>query len=561
MFWNKIKERAPEIILLGAAFFLQFFRLGIGEIQSWDEALYILRANACIRFGAWIDQTQYAIGGLYSSTHPPLIVWMIAFVRMIFGASVFAARIVSALSAVIVLIFFYKLAKRFFQRWTVLFATASLACAQHFLWFGHHAQLDIPMFAFIVASVYYAIRTFEEERTIFAIIAGILYGCALMSKVVQGLYLIPFILALPYIFQTGKRYSNLTTVLAIAFIVALPWHICMLVQHPNAYREYSGLIGSLKQGTYAVEVTTKWWYYINQTIVNFPVLILGLFVIPNTVKKWKAREAAANRLFIIIGIWFIGFLVFLTSFQTRMQHFSLFLLLPTSLLLCFFIEEYLKLPIRQSTIFISAVVLLSALIWSSSELLRNSIKDFSIAAMQFDLSAMIITSLLTVILFTVLYKYFRYSVQNMVLFSASLLLLAFGYYRWGSRHNETFVDGAEEVGNILLHSSQIYSLTAYHDDFPHESYLPQLNYYTNAWLIGWDKTRTGAVKTWNELDSLITIDAVPRSDAAVIYVSWDTFYKPTQEEVDLLYRINQGLSTMYGKALHSKKYQLYWDPK
>ena len=57
----------------------------MGEVQPWDEALYCVRANACLQFGAWLDQTQYAVGGLYSSTHPPLLIWLMAGFVKLFG--------------------------------------------------------------------------------------------------------------------------------------------------------------------------------------------------------------------------------------------------------------------------------------------------------------------------------------------------------------------------------------------------------------------------------------------------------------------------------------------
>lgn len=561
MFWNKIKERAPEIFLLGATAFLQFFRLGLGEIQSWDEALYLIRSEACIKFGVWVDQTQYAISGLYSSTHPPLVMWIMAFLRMLFGSGVFASRIVSAIAAVTALYFFYKLLGRFFSRWTALFTTISLGCAQNFLLYGHHAQLDIPLFAFITSAAYFAVLGFEENNSKMMLIAGILYGGALLAKAVQGLYLLPFLFALPYIVHSYKGYKKIALLLLTAVVVATPWYIYMMVKHPEFSGDYASLVGSMKAGTYAKEVATKWWYYLNQTIINFPAVILGLFAVIPLIMNRKKPSTHYSRLSISVVVWLIVSIIFLSSFHTKMLHFSLFLLLPTSLLIGFFTEEYLQRAPKWSVIFISSVTLVLVITWSASELIRKSIREQHLPQLHYDFITIVIIVIIIAMLAFLFYKYISSSPQAFVLFIASLVLLSIEYYRWGSRNNETFVDGAEQSGLILLNSPNIRTLSVYHDDYPHESYLPQFNYYTNCWLMGWDPNRSGATRTWGEIDSLIKINNIPKSDAAVLYVSWDAFYKPTEEEKARLMRIDQGLALRYLRSYHSKKYQLYWEPK
>ncbi len=561
MFYSKIKDRAPEIILLGSTAFLQFYRLGIGEIQSWDEARYILRAEACVRYGAWLDQTQYAIAGLYSSTHPPLIVWMMACARMMIGNGVFASRIISAIAAVVVLIFFYKLTRKFFSRWNCLFTTVSLGCAQGFLWFSHHAQFDIPMLAFIVAAVYYAIWAFEEDSRKFAVLAGIMFGCALMSKAIQGLYLLPFVVALPYIYQQGHRFRNLALLLITTFVVALPWYIYMVISHLHFYGDYAELIGSLKAGTYAKEVTTQWWYYLNQIIINFPLLILAAVVIVPIAKKLKERDTEYSRMLVISFMWFIGMLVFLSCFQTRMPHFSLFLFLPASLAVGFIVEEFIYIPMKGIEEITSLLLILFALVWTSSELIRNSIRERYLTSLHLDYFMIIAILIVISMIVLLLTKKFRLPEQTIVLLMASLIIIGGDFYRWSSRNNKTFIDGAEQVGNVLLHSPGIHHITAYYEDYPHESYLPQLNYYTDCWFIGWNNDRTGDTKAWSECDSLIKEDNVPRSDAAIVYTAWDAFYKPRQEETDLLQRINRSLSMIYARAMHTKKYQMYWELK
>ncbi|MFI5263480.1 MAG: ArnT family glycosyltransferase [Candidatus Kapaibacterium sp.] len=546
---------------MGTVVFLQFYRLDLGEIQSHDEARYILRAEACLRFGAWMDQTQYAIGGLFSSSHPPLIVWMMAIVQFLFGTSVFAVRLVSPIGAVVALHFFYKLSGKLFSRETALYATIALGAAQHFLLYSHHGQFDIPMFAFIVSASYYAIRSFEEGNMRLACIAGMLFGCVLLSKTIQGIYLLPFLCTLPYIYRTKRRYIILAVMLGICLAVSLPWHLFMIFRHPDFFNINTGLISALKTNSYAEGHTiTHWWYYLNVTIVNFPFIVLGIVAIVPLFKRLKKPAGTYNRMCLISAIWFVGMVVSLSDFSTRMLHFSLFLLLPTSLFLCFCLEEFLRFRDKPKII-AGCILLISALGWSLSELIRMSFKEHTFHPIPINAPLLLLSVGFALIIFLLLFKYGSSSPPRIIMLIAAIFLITTNIYRWGSRRNETFIDGAEDVGKVLFHTSGIHTLIAYHIGGSYQYMLPQLNYYTDCWLAGWDSTRTGTTNTWSKLDSLISVNQVPRSDASVIYNSWDAFYTPKQDEKELLMRINQGLSARYAKVLHTKKYQLYWEPR
>jgi 4-amino-4-deoxy-L-arabinose transferase len=560
LYWNKIKSHLPEILLFGAVIFLQFYRLGIGEIQSHDESRYIMRAEACLEFGAWLDQTQYALSGLFSSTHPPLVIWMMALLRYLFGASTFVSRLVSPIAAVVVLIFFYKLALKFFSRPTALFATAALCLGQNFLLYSHKGQFDIPMLAFVVIASYYAIRSFEEKSTKLAIIAGIAFGCVLMSKAVQGLYLLPFICALPYVYPSPRRYKNLGIILGVFLVTALPWYLFMLIKHIHFYGDYAGLIASLKNNSYAEGATkSHWWYYLNTTNITFPLLVIALVSITGFIQQWKNQTTVYNRFSVVCFVWFFGSLIFLSNFYTRMLHFSLFLLMPAALVLCFSLEEFFRSKSR-SKILVGSLLLIISLGWSLSDIIRMHFKDHAIFPLNLNVPLLIACIAIALILSSLLYKYFASSRAEQIILVAVVFMITTGFYRWTNRRDETFVDGAEAVGNILVQPG-IHTLTAYHDGVPYQYMMPQLQYYTGYKFIGWDSTRSEVTKTWKELDSMIAIDRVPRSDASVIYNGWDGFYPATQEDKALLERINSGLNSRYSKSLHTKKYQLYWEPK
>src|ERR1019366_3313700 len=119
-----MSRRIPSVLLIVACL-LPFIRLGLGEIQPWDESLYAIRADACLKFGAWLDQTQYAVGHLYSATHPPLGVWLIATSKFCFGDSTFAIRLPIAMAASASIFLLWLIVRMFVSKESALVSAVS----------------------------------------------------------------------------------------------------------------------------------------------------------------------------------------------------------------------------------------------------------------------------------------------------------------------------------------------------------------------------------------------------------------------------------------------------
>jgi 4-amino-4-deoxy-L-arabinose transferase-like glycosyltransferase len=111
---GKLKKFLP-FLLLSFFVIVRFYNLGFKEIQMWDEALYAVRAKAIYYFNCWLDQTDYAEGGLYSSSHPPLYIWLTALLYKLFTINEFTSRFFSALFSSLCLVFTYLLIKKIFQ--------------------------------------------------------------------------------------------------------------------------------------------------------------------------------------------------------------------------------------------------------------------------------------------------------------------------------------------------------------------------------------------------------------------------------------------------------------
>jgi 4-amino-4-deoxy-L-arabinose transferase-like glycosyltransferase len=545
---SNLRNYVPEILLLGSAALLQFYRLGIGEFASWDESLYLVRAEACVKFGVWIDQTKYAIGGLYSSTHPPLAIWLMALCRTIFGDGLFASRAIAAVSAVLAILFCYKLCRLIMSREASLVASISLACAQPLLWYGHHAQLDIPMMAGVFATLYFFTRSVKTNSARDSIIAGIVFGIALSTKAFQALAIVPVLAALPFVFQASNKRGLLLRMLGITAIISLPWYAYMVIQHPDFFSQYGNLVSSLRSGSYSPGKTDKqWWYYANQLLIALPLLPLVTAVFIN-----KSKDKLLKRFFFSLGVWLLLLLVFLSALHTRMLHFVLHLLPIASVLLAIGVDRFNSIESKsKKTVLLGFCGL--TIIWSVSEGLRRSIKLGLSPVYDINWGVIAILLLAGSLYFVLLRK----ARMPVVSFSICIILLGLSYYRLAVESNDEYISGAKSVAESL-EDAGVSSVAVVYPNYPHEILVPQLAYYTNGWTLGWRPGKTATFLNWNEADSIIITGKTLPAQSAIVYNTWDQFYKPSAEELGMTHRLDSGLSVLYSKKMQMKKYTLYY---
>jgi 4-amino-4-deoxy-L-arabinose transferase-like glycosyltransferase len=106
----------PYFILISLCLFFYLFRLGSYGFVEWDEPFYSSRALMVVQYGDFIDQSEKALGGLWTGAHPPLVIWMMAASIKLFGVSEYGFRFPIAISGIILVIFFYRLVLLLFNK-------------------------------------------------------------------------------------------------------------------------------------------------------------------------------------------------------------------------------------------------------------------------------------------------------------------------------------------------------------------------------------------------------------------------------------------------------------
>ena len=370
---HKNIERVCLTILFGVGL-LRLINLGFLDLQAWDEALYAVRAEGILLFGGLIDQTPFSIGGLYSSLHPPLYIWLTSLSFVIFGVTEFAARLVSAVFGALTLVVIYQLGKEL-KNAAVGFVAALLFGLNPFVTFlARQGQFDTTMVFFLSVAALWFLKTDAKGKTLPAVYSGLAVGAALMTKLFVG-FGIPLTFFLWKVFHPGERvfpWRLFFVSIGAMVLVAVPWHAYMTVVrgfgNPIFLLDASAV---LERSLYGVEGNVKsleWFYFVNQLLVLFP---LGLFWFAFGIYEiFKNRD----RQWSFPALWFLVFFVVFSLMRTKLSVYVLPMLVPASLIGAKAILEFAQddRPAKMTALLLGATGL--AFLWSSSQAWRNQTK-------------------------------------------------------------------------------------------------------------------------------------------------------------------------------------------
>ena len=532
--------RRIESALLAVACVIPFVRLGIGEIQPWDESLYVIRATACLKFGAWLDQTKYAVGGLYSAWHPPFGIWLIAFSKYFLGDGTFVARLPAALAASGSVLLLWFFVRRFVSATSALVAAVSLSAADLFLLYSHRAQLETFLLFFTLATLLFLLRAIERSSWRQAILGGIFFGLALQVKIGYALYSLPMFLLLPWAMGRPRDLRYPALAFASGFLLALPWFVMMSLHHPNYWPFVTHSLSTFQRGTYAPS-SVAWWFYANRLIIALPLIVVIIFV-----RRWDKPSIAAL-------IWLLSVAILLQVFGTRMAHFAFLLLAPGAVLVGMGWDRVKRLEPRWRAAAMSLVVLLIA--WSASEqvrlLLTHRIQWSDVIARP----AGIITIGIAVVLAGIALTRIKSTSRYAIAFCVILLGIALSHLL--SQSDAVYENGAANISALVDSLSTKTTMVVIHPDFPHELYAPQLAFYTGGWTLGWIPGKTSRSITW---DSAATPAYFPDStrEIAVITRFENRFFHPPDLERALWNSLTQKLRQSFSNERVFRSYVVFY---
>ncbi len=540
---NSKQHERVFLAVLFAVGLLRFVDLGFLDLQAWDEALYAVRAEGILVFGGILDQTPYSIGGLYSSLHPPLYVWLTSISFLTFGVTEFAARFFSAFLGGLTLIAIYRIGKEL-QDGRLGFIAAMLFGLNPFVTFlARQGQFDTTLVFLLTLSLLFYLRMERTQTTRFAVFAGLAVGTALMTKLFVGFGLpLTFFLWKAFTQKDGDKLSwrPFFLSLGITLLVALPWHVYMTVArgfgNPLFFLQASAVIDRSMYGVEGNIKPLEVLYFLNQLLVLFP---LGIFwFVFGLYRVFKERE----RTWIFPALWFCVFFVVFSLMRTKLSTYALPMLVPASLIAA---REILRFASgsyssKLTTFFIGGTGV--ALLWSSNQEWRNlakSIPGSLFAGRMPDTSVLLpflpfVVFVCSIVLLTYLLhqtgktSLLRTALPTIVLIPSFL----FTFYDVIGRDQYQFYDGARGLSKVVSERQPSAIVVAGFDR------NPQLTYYLDGADIGWrddiEVRRITPPKVRSEFRSWLSEQISNLPGDALVVVEKDKFIRfewVTTEEV------------------------------
>lgn len=378
----------PIVIFL-LALFLFTYKLSFTALQSYDEAWYAeIAKNLVITknpFQLEFNQAPFI-------DHPPLgYIWM-AISASIFGSNEFSARLVSALMGSGAVLIIYLIGKDF-KNWQTGLAASSILISS--LWFVLRARsgnLDVQFIFWELLVIWILLSKLKNWH----ILSAISFSALILTKTTAWMGMLPVIVYLLW----KKRISTtkLKHFLSVIFILVSPWYIYHFFNTPDFLVHHFFKIGA--KGTdnkFSVEAIMKNLEYLAYGVGKWfkPFMISILLSFTYIFHKKESNKKSLNS-FSTIGIWLIGFSIFIFSNKTEIWH-----LLPLypgiSLIIPLAVFEFLELPafkkfsnILQNIVLLFIIFIaifqynqLSSLIYPNSPI-QSDEREISLAAQKYD---------------------------------------------------------------------------------------------------------------------------------------------------------------------------------
>jgi len=471
-----------------------FFQLGRFEIQPWDEGLYAYRAKAVYEKGVWWDQTEHSIGGLYSSSYPPLTVWAMA-LSMKFIEPHHAVRLFSAVCGSFALFMIYLLGRRILNVEMSLLAIIGLAVTLIWNKYSRLGMTDVPVVTLSLISLWSILKIKESARLsrqfLFVFFFILSFAAALMSKVLVSFLPLSFVLV--FMFEKGLKSQKTLLIIGTvgAISAALPWHFHMIITYGHEFYKvfFASHIYSAVEGNTS---NIGFFYYLNQLIIANPFFILAILLTVMILIKRKVLSALIqNRdsyLTKVVILWFGILLLLFSVSMTKLPHYLVYLVVPALLLGCLIFQEHKVFMRTGRKIWLLLSLILLSFIWSLSFELRQGIKllltlnSFSLSGFLFLISGLF----LLIVSFVFSDSQLRTMGQKILprLSYAILTILVVRLIVYNFMLNPANITGGLETAEYLKRTDKNTYVYVYHKHNQSDKFNPQLAWYTNGWNIG-----------------------------------------------------------------------------
>jgi 4-amino-4-deoxy-L-arabinose transferase-like glycosyltransferase len=369
-------------LLLATSASLFLINLGGPALWDLDEGRNAAATLEMRESGDWIRPT---FNGKLRSHKPALLYWLQAAAFEAFGVNEFAARLPSALAAMMTVLLVYELGRRMFDASTALLGGLMLASSALFCVSAHFANPDALLLTFTTATLLFFWLSIASGNRRWLLLAGPAAGLAMLAKGPVGV-VPPFAAVVLYLLWT-RNWNLLFNRIWISVwflfgLVGLPWYVLVALETKSQFIAEFFLTHNLDRALSAMEDHTgPAWYYLVVVALG-----LGPWSVFLGSSAWCGLQSAARAdntfrvnhslhdesttttAYRLLWCWIAVYLAVFTVAATKLPSYILPVLPPFALLIGRFLDRWrrgiLELPAWTQPISL-AILALSGVVMSA----------------------------------------------------------------------------------------------------------------------------------------------------------------------------------------------------
>jgi len=330
------------ILIVATLYVCYFSHLGAIGFVGPDEPRYAWIARDMAETGDWVTPRLY---GKPWFEKPPLFYWGAALCFKLFGVSEAAARLPSAISALLATLVLAWLALRLYGAETARWLLLLLPTTVGMIGFSHAAATDMPFSAMLTIAMVCAavvLGLMRNEHTpilsrtpwLALILFGFFLGLAVLAKGPAAIILSGGAIFFWALFT--KRWRDAfrlfhPAALASFCFTALPWYILCARRNPDFFRIFIIEHNFKRFLTPEFQHIQPFWYYAPILLIAFvPWTPIFLSVLKDLIRNWKFQ---VDSLQIYSCCWAALPVVFFSASKSKLPGYVLPVLFPLTLLL------------------------------------------------------------------------------------------------------------------------------------------------------------------------------------------------------------------------------------
>jgi 4-amino-4-deoxy-L-arabinose transferase-like glycosyltransferase len=340
------------VLILATLYVCYFHNLGAIGFVGPDEPRYAWIARAMVETGDWVTPRLY---GKPWFEKPVLYYWGAALSFKLFGVSEAAARLPSAVTALLATLALAWLALRLYGAETARWLLLLLPTTVGMIGFSHAAATDMPFAGMLTIGMVCAAVVLGLVRDANApilprtpwlalLLFGFFLGLAVLAKGPAAIILSGGAVLVWAILTKRWRdaFHCLHPIAIVSFCAtALPWYILCARRNPDFFRVFIIEHNFKRYLTPEFRHIQPFWFYIPILLIAFipwtlPLIWLG---VSGLLRSWRERLVSPVLIFLLA--WPVFCILFFSTSQSKLPGYILPAIPPIGLMLA---ASFVKLP-------------------------------------------------------------------------------------------------------------------------------------------------------------------------------------------------------------------------